>query len=299
MLWVLVGTAAPNVRLDVVRTALAVGGGTGALVTLMYVVRRQLLAERVATDSKLDAAERRITELYVKGVEQLGSENPTVRIGGLFALERLAENSPRLRETVVDVLCTYLRCEPLEGDTVTRVTTQGVLLDHLAFESKYSFHKTHWSLGMITLSGAKLDNFDFKSAKVDTVHFDGCAFRGRTQFEDAVIRGADFCYATFDGPTKFVNSKLQKAFFVEATFNDRSYFDGAEFAQGANFSGATFSLPPSFVGARVAANFAERTVLPAGWKLGRSSAANSPSAASEADAWLPIEQVMREELGTP
>ena len=41
-----------------------------------------------------DATEECITELYTRAVDQLGAEDTPVRIGGLHALERLAQNNP-------------------------------------------------------------------------------------------------------------------------------------------------------------------------------------------------------------
>ncbi|RSM95837.1 hypothetical protein DMB42_49020 [Nonomuraea sp. WAC 01424] len=47
--------------------------------------------------------------MYAKAVEQLGNEQAPVRLGGLYALERLAQDTPALRQTIVDVICAYLR----------------------------------------------------------------------------------------------------------------------------------------------------------------------------------------------
>jgi len=56
-----------------------------------------------------DAIEWRITDLYGKAVDQLGSDKAPVQLGGLYALERLAQDNPSHRKTVVDVICAYLR----------------------------------------------------------------------------------------------------------------------------------------------------------------------------------------------
>jgi hypothetical protein len=65
--------------------------------------------DRVARTTEHDAAERRLTELYLKAVEQLGSAQAAVRHGGLYALERVAQDNLSQRQTVVDVICAYLR----------------------------------------------------------------------------------------------------------------------------------------------------------------------------------------------
>jgi hypothetical protein len=103
------GTDRANARLDAVRTGLAVGAGVGAAAGLALAFRRQHHQE-VATDlTDRDATERRITELYIKAVEQLGSDKAPVRLGGLYALERLAQDNPAHRQTIVNVICAYLR----------------------------------------------------------------------------------------------------------------------------------------------------------------------------------------------
>jgi hypothetical protein len=103
------GTDRANSRLDAVRTGLAAGAGAGAAVGLMLAFRRQHHQEIATVLTDLDATERRITELYTKAVEQLGSDNAPVRLGGLYALERLAQDNPAHRQTIVNVICAYLR----------------------------------------------------------------------------------------------------------------------------------------------------------------------------------------------
>ena len=56
-----------------------------------------------------DATERRITELYANAVAQLVSDEAPVRSGGLYALERLAQDCPERRQVIVNVICAYLR----------------------------------------------------------------------------------------------------------------------------------------------------------------------------------------------
>ncbi|GGM84664.1 hypothetical protein GCM10012275_64210 [Longimycelium tulufanense] len=96
-------------RIEAMRTALTVGAGTGGGVVLLLAARKQWLSERAQAHNEDDASERRITELYTKAVEQLGSDKAPVRLGGLYALERLAQNNPSHRQTIVDVICAYLR----------------------------------------------------------------------------------------------------------------------------------------------------------------------------------------------
>ena len=56
-----------------------------------------------------DATERRVTELYTKAADQLGSDKAPVRLAGLYAMERLAQDNPSERQTIVNVICAYLQ----------------------------------------------------------------------------------------------------------------------------------------------------------------------------------------------
>ena len=96
------GGAGTGVELDVIRTASAITVAAGGAATLLLAARRQAHTER-------DTSEQRITELYTRAVDQLGAEKAPVRLGGLHALERLAQNNPTQRQTIVDVICSYLR----------------------------------------------------------------------------------------------------------------------------------------------------------------------------------------------
>lgn len=145
LLWILLGIArepvpppipgapaAPDaaVQIDAVRTALTAGAGTGGAMALLLAFRRQrhneqttLAAERdrradlrqreeAARDLADDARERRITELYTRAADQLGSDKAPVRLAGLYALERLGESAPAQRQTIIDLVCAYLRMPP-------------------------------------------------------------------------------------------------------------------------------------------------------------------------------------------
>jgi hypothetical protein len=55
--------------------------------------------------------ETHYTERYAKAIDQLGHSRPIVRVGAMFALRRLAENSAFDGPVVVEVLRSYLRLE--------------------------------------------------------------------------------------------------------------------------------------------------------------------------------------------
>ena len=55
------------------------------------------------------AEQGQVTERYTKAIEQLGSQHMAVRIGAIYALERIARDSARDQPTVMEVLSAFIR----------------------------------------------------------------------------------------------------------------------------------------------------------------------------------------------
>ncbi|WP_131902642.1 pentapeptide repeat-containing protein [Actinomadura rubrisoli] len=72
---------------------------------------------RTGQDELRTAKEGQVTDRYTKAVEQLGSGKREVRTAAVYALERIAVDSPRDRLTVRDVLAAFVR----EHDPAPRV----------------------------------------------------------------------------------------------------------------------------------------------------------------------------------
>jgi hypothetical protein len=103
------GIEAERFRLERIKTGLTVAAGLAAGGTLLMTLRRQAVSEWAQRFAESDALEQRTTALYVAAANQLGSDKAAARLTGLYALERLGQDNPKLRQTVVDVWCAYLR----------------------------------------------------------------------------------------------------------------------------------------------------------------------------------------------
>lgn len=53
--------------------------------------------------------EGQLTERFTRAVDQLGSDKPDVRVGGIYALEQIAIASHRDRTAIVEILSTYVQ----------------------------------------------------------------------------------------------------------------------------------------------------------------------------------------------
>lgn len=300
----LTGADLVKARLDALKIGLSIGVGSGGVVALYLAWRRQhsteadldnrerALAhqqdvaattqshqERVADDARADAIERRINELYLKAVEQLGSDKAPVRLGGLYALERLAENNETLRKTVAQVFCAYLRMPyepPDEKDREddaseerhelyraraqereVRLTAQGLLIDHLRPQRD----TLYWGPLSLNLIGAHLTDFVLSGAHVGMSHFHRAIFAGRTYFDDTTFTGSawfqqatfDFAVfngATFSGGVSFLKSTFTDDLrFEEVTIKRKAVFYGVAFNGDVTFDRSNFTGETVFKGA--------------------------------------------------
>ncbi|WP_372663464.1 pentapeptide repeat-containing protein [Amycolatopsis kentuckyensis] len=258
LLLTLLGGGRPedSARLDALRTAANIVVGTGGAAALLLAARKQRSAELDLAQKDHDATERRITEIYGKAADQLGSDKAPVRLAGLYSLERLAGGYPEHRQTIVNVLCAYLRM-PVEGtdeeEAQVRKTVQRILLLHLRPGPPEQPSESFWPDVDLDFSGARL-------VGLNLTH---CSIRSITCYE-----------TTFSELTSFRGTRFRsKADFNKATFANRADFRGVEFADGCEtFNGAVFAGPADFgtkSTARLAGAEAEpgfpRT-WPAGWE---------------------------------
>ncbi|MGA8118090.1 MAG: pentapeptide repeat-containing protein [Actinocatenispora sp.] len=277
-------TARAGLRIDAIRTGLTVVAGTGGAVALLFGARRQWLSERAqrhrervdaqerahaerllaheervaeldrahrdreADQADQDSEERRITELYTAAVSQLGSVRAAVRLAGLYALERLAHKYAAQRQTIVDVLCGYLRmatphATPVDQEHEVRRTAQRILCRHLQ-----AADVERWADVRLDLSGAELVDFDATGCQLTDGVFTGARFTGSTRFDRAVVDGR-----TLWGSARFTGSQ---ASFRGALFETDVALDGVRFACAVDFSDAVFAaqldgLHPDLFGGRV------------------------------------------------
>jgi uncharacterized protein YjbI with pentapeptide repeats/membrane protein implicated in regulation of membrane protease activity len=231
----------PIYSLDVIRTTITIAGFIGVVLAGVYAYRKQRLAEG---DARRADAEQ-LAQRYTTAAEQLGHGSSAVRLAGVYAMARLADDWPDQRKVCIDVLCAYLRMpyqpstdseEHREGEFEIRQTIIRVIRDHLQAPDS----PTTWCGYDLDFTGATFDGGDLSGSQFTRgaeVSFVGAKFGdGRTSFEGAQFNGASVSFrgAQFNGG---------RVSFDSATFHDGEVnFVGAEFTDGeVSFYGATFS----------------------------------------------------------
>ncbi|WP_329072520.1 pentapeptide repeat-containing protein [Amycolatopsis sp. NBC_01480] len=255
-----VSSGDPKDRIELIKTGLTVGAGAGGVVALVLSGRRQWSTEH-------DATERRLTDLYVKAVEQLGSDRAMIRHGGIYALERVAQDNPSQRQTAIDVLCAYLRApfSPPAFDgtrrlgrtrpahtkrkaggptaSVAQPSSATLVQQHEEMEVRLTAQRV---LARHLRPGPDLErpadtywpgiNLDLTHATLVDFDLSKCSV-GQALFWTATFHfETDFADATFAGV----------ADFFRARFTGRARFDRAVFHNGAGFNLTEFSNEPSF-----------------------------------------------------
>lgn len=87
------------------KTVIQLVGGLVVAVGLYLTWRRIIATERTVYLSE----QGQITERFTRAVEQLGHDKMAVRLGGIYALGRIAKDSKSDRDTVVEILSAYFR----------------------------------------------------------------------------------------------------------------------------------------------------------------------------------------------
>ena len=79
--------------------------GLAAVIALMF----SYLAVK-ATGTQLQITEQgQITDRYNAAITNLGSASTDTRLGCIYALQRIMQDSPRDQPTIIAVLCAYVR----------------------------------------------------------------------------------------------------------------------------------------------------------------------------------------------
>lgn len=253
-------------QLDAIKTAGTIVLGTGGAAALWLTARRQRTSElslnqayaaHLATVA--DAEARRITDLYGKAADQLGSAQAPTRLAGLYALERLAQDNPAQRQTIVDLLCAYLRMpyeppprKPVRRPAAPRSGVSRPLLGSAA-RRRSSVRLTPPAPRVDTPTGAAT-----AAEQEHQVRRTAQAILFRHLRAGDKEKPVDTFWSDINldltgallGPANLIGARIVAADFTGATFTGDVWFSGARFGLDAVFTGVRFAGNASFSGAR-------------------------------------------------
>lgn len=231
------------------------GGLAGAAVVALYGLwlndrRRRVEEDRQAVEEeRLRTDGSRIShERFARAVELLGNDADQVRVGAVHALVGLARDTPTYTQTVLDVLCAYLRRpffhhayerhghDPDRNDYAesdrsrlteqeaaedrerqVRLTVQRVLLDLLPARDGDG---PAWDLD---LTGASLEYLNLEGRRIGTLLARRATFHGITRMAGVSSGG--------------------RAMFTGSLFRGRVELSGARFGAGLSLEQVRFHQP--------------------------------------------------------
>jgi uncharacterized protein YjbI with pentapeptide repeats len=171
---------------------------------------------QVQADRRL-SRERQLTEQFTSAIELLAHEALDARLGGIFALERIARDSPRDRLTVSEVLSAYVRGRsPLTTEDSARPHTEPLLESETdirqlpPLRSRLPDVQTALTvLGRLPSAGVlDLSNLDLRRVDLRGANLEGAIFTGsnlsaanlvNANLDGALLRGVDLTEANLSG----------------------------------------------------------------------------------------------------
>ncbi len=175
------------------------------------------------SDNLRVSEEGQITDRFSRAVDQLGSAQFTIRLGGIYALERIARDSPRDYEPVMEVLTAFARQEsplPKAGAGTPVAAVSGEIPLDVQAVFKVIGRRTPAQIeteleqgGCLDLTGISAVGADLADYNLQNTCWDRSDLRG------ALLNRADLSRATFVG-TNFQQADLDSVSAVAADFNN-------------------------------------------------------------------------------
>jgi len=218
---------------DARTTLIQVLGGAVLLIGLYFTLRNLQLTQ-----------DRQITEHYTRAVEQLRSDKLEVRLGAIYALERIARDSERDHWPIMEILTAYVREHapwpprptspeqdaPSDREQTPAIEIQSILTVPGRRTRTYGKGEDHRLDLMYTdLRGADLGGTHLEGVQLSAAHLEG-AYLGGAHLEGAQLAEAHLESADLEG------IHLEEAYLPAAYLKD-AWLLGA-YLRGTDLRGA-------------------------------------------------------------
>jgi len=229
-------------RLQFLTSIAASLGAIGVVFNLYYTGKREEAFNKsaeAALENAKAAQDKQITERFTKAVEQLASQEIAVRLGGIYALERIAKDSKKDHWTIMEVLTAFVREPP---PLKAALEEEKPLLELPPYIQKAKDDKQPQKLRIdiqaaLTVIGRRDTAKDLENQKLDLRNTDIAG----ANLSKANLQGANFYQANLQGANlhgvnlegakldeanlqwaKLCNAKLQKARLPRANLGHAS-----------------------------------------------------------------------------
>jgi hypothetical protein len=251
--------------------AIKTGGLAGGAIVALYALwlndrrrkveeaRQELESQRIDHDRSRVADER-----FARAVELLGHDAAQVRVGAMHALAGLAKSRTEYTQTVLDILCAYLRRpfrrdvdmdefdeERSEIELEVRLTAQRLIEDLLPRTEeknpvRYDLNLTKAHLEYMDLSYRQVGKLVMRVAHLNESNaFHHMVIHDNVYLTEAEVTGRLYMHHTeIHGKAWFSRFKARSlAIFTDTKFLGETKFAGSEWAD-VKADGCTFAVEP-------------------------------------------------------
>ena len=184
----------------------------------------------------------RFTDRFTRAIEQLGNNDSiAVRIGGVYALDRLAHDSPADRQRIVDVMTSRIREQAPDLETVSSSSLRKLPEDITAIIKVLKRLSTLYRDIDIVLTGANLNGADLTWANLTGANLNGVNLTG-AHLNGANLTGARLNRAKLRGTNligaNLTGAPLSGAKLIRANLNGANLRSAV--LRAANLTGAKY-----------------------------------------------------------
>lgn len=211
----------------------------GLLVTAIIALPLGIWRSFVAYRQSLTAHQGLLNERYQKGAEMLGSEVLSVRLGGVYALSRLAKEHPeQYHVSIIKLFCAFARNPTkddrdeihLDGEKYPRLREDiQAVMTAIGSRSKVGIGYENAEGFELDLLGADLHRINLPNANLSGANLRGVNLEG-ANFLGADLSGAELISVNLSG-ANLINAKLSGSSLLSADLSDT-------ISQHTDFSGA-------------------------------------------------------------
>ena len=216
-------------------------------IALVFAVWRGVVAQHQAETAQRQSETSQqglLNERYQKGAEMLGNSILSVRLGGIYALQRLAEEHPgQYHLQIIELFCAFVRFPT--GDNRMEFRSEvdeeldertSILRPDVQDTMRFLGSRSQEGIRIERREGIKLYLRDANMSNLQTVDANlSRAWLTHANLSNAELRRADLSYARLHQANLF-KAKLQNADLYRASLNDANLSDAS--LTGANLSRA-------------------------------------------------------------
>lgn len=221
-------------------------GGAVLLIGLFFTWWNLTNTQATATRNLAIAEDGQITDRFTSAIQQLGSNQIEIRLGGIYALERIARDSARDHWTIMEILTAFLRTHARwQEEPETQLPTPDS--DEKSLDSILADNRRHSRIGqqeglrtdiqaILTVLGRRLWTRESEHQRLDLSRLD---LRGALLI-DAFLKDAIFIETHLEG-AQLLRVHCEGANFAEACFEAAPPRSKAATLIGVHMDGANLS----------------------------------------------------------